>query len=191
MPRCPPVQPSSLNPEQKEVYDAAYATCASMLGDRFRWKDESGALIGPLSPLLYHPRLARLYLQFASELGRLSALPEHAREVAILATGSVFDSRYELYAHERLAAAKGVSEAQIESVKVGKKPTGENALDEHCELAFDVALELTEKRGVLGQESWERATRAFGREGVLVLIHYVALYSYTCILLNAVDEPVP
>ena len=116
MARCPPVPPSSLNPEQKEVYDVAYKTCASMPEDRFRWKDDGDALIGPLSPLLYNPPLARLYLQFASESAKLSALPEHAREIAILTTGSVFDSRYELYAHERLAAAKGLNEIQIESV---------------------------------------------------------------------------
>ena len=191
MTRFPPLPPSQLNTEQKAVYDEAFATCTAMLGDKFAWKDEKGALIGPLSPLIYSPALANLYLDFASELGKIPGLPKKAREVAILVTGHVFDSRYELYSHERLAAETGLSAIQIEAVKQGKKPSGVDALDEQCDLAFDMAMVLTVRRGPLSEEMWVRAETKLGKTGAMALVQYVALYSYTCILLNAVDEPVP
>ena len=177
--------------EQKEVYDKAYPTCQNMLGDKFLWKDENDALIGPLSSLLYVPSIANLYLEFAAELGKLPGLSREAREVAILATGSVFDCRYELYSHARLAASTSLSKVQIESARTGQKPLGEHAWDEQCDVAFDVAIELTRNHGPMVDDHWRKAQKVFGMEGAAALIQYVALYAYTCVLLNAVDEPVP
>lgn len=193
--RVPALAPSQLNAEQKQVYDEAYGICQKMLGDRFAWKDDHEALIGPLSSLMYSPPLARLYLSFAAELGRASTLvqfTQEAREVAILATGAAFSSSYELYAHERIALTTSLSAVQIDLIKQGRKPTGEIALNSQCELAFDVATELTaHNRGPLSDETWRRAESMLGRTATLILVQYVALYSYTCILLNAVNEPVP
>lgn len=76
-------------------------------------------------------------------------------------------------------------------MKSGKKPFGDNALDEQGNVAFDVAIELSHKQGPMTEANWKRAEHAFGKEGTAALIQYVGVYAYTCISLNGVDAPVP
>lgn len=191
MSRYPPIPPSSLSSEQHKAFDEASDICSNMFGDKFLYKDDNGAFIGPFAPLLYTPAIVDPFFKLVVELGKLPGFPAPAREVAILATGSVFKSKYELYAHERVAASTNLSKAQIVAVKSGQKPSGSDALDEQCEVAFEVARELAGKHGPMADATWKKAEGAFGKEGAAALIQYVAIYGYTCILLNAVDAPVP
>ena len=191
MSRYPPIPPSSLTTEQQRAHDEASEICSSVFGNKFLYKNEQGAFIGPFAPLLYTPSLVDPFFKLVVELGKLPGLPGPAREIAILATGSRFKSNYELYAHERVAASTGLTAAQIESVKSGKKPLGGDALDEQGDVAFDVAIELSRKPGPMTDDNWKRAERAFGKGGTAALIQYVGVYAYTCVLLNGVDVPVP
>lgn len=191
MSRYPPIPPSSLSPEQHEAFDEASDICSNMFGDKFLYKNQDGAFIGPFAPLLYTPSIVHPFFKLVVELGKLPGLPAPAREVAILATGSSFKSKYELYAHERVAASTSLTKSQIHSVKNGKKPFRDDTLNEQCEVAFDVAIELSHKQGPMSDANWKRAEKAFGRDGTAALIQYVAVYAYTCVLLNGVDAPVP
>lgn len=180
-----------MSSEQHEAFDEASDICSNMFGDKFLYKNQDGAFIGPFAPLLYTPSIVDPFFKLVVELGKLPGLPAPSREVAILATGSSFESKYELYAHERVAASTSLTKPQIDSVKSGKKPLGDHALDKQGEIAFDVAIELSHKRGPMTIANWERAEKAFGKEGAAALIQYVAVYAYTCVLLNGVDAPVP
>ncbi|CAF9910401.1 hypothetical protein IMSHALPRED_009189 [Imshaugia aleurites] len=191
MSRYPPIPPSSLTTEQYKAYDEASDICSSVFGDKFLYKNEDGAFIGPFAPLLFTPTLVDPFFKLVVELGKLPGLPGPAREISILATGSRFKAKYELYAHERVAASTSLTAAQIDSVKSGKKPFGDDALDEQGNVAFDVAMELSHKQGPMTDANWKRAEHAFGKEGAAALIHYVGVYAYTCVLLNGVDAPVP
>ena len=62
-----------------------------------------GALIGPFPPMLRFPQFGGPVWAFTKALIEHAALPKPVREVAILATGAHFGSRYEPYAHERVA----------------------------------------------------------------------------------------
>lgn len=194
--RITPQPPSSLPADQKAAYDHASSVASSIFGPNgkpFLYQDPStSAFLGPFAPLLATPTLVEPYLALVVAMGKLNSLPRNVREVAILATGSQYQAGYELYAHARVAKEKtDLSEGQIEQVCKGVKPSGEEKLDEKCEVGFDVALELSHGRGKLSKENWERAMGAFGEEGTMALVHYVAAYAYTCILLNAVDASVP
>lgn len=191
MSRYPPIPPSSLTTEQHKAYDEASEICSNVFGNKFLYKNEDGAFIGPFAPLLYTPSLVDPFFKLVVELGKLPGLPGPAREIAILVTGSRFKSKYELYAHERVAASTRLTTAQISSVKSGEKPLGDDALDEQGDVAFDVAIELSHKQGPMTDANWERAVYAFGKEGTAALIQYVGVYAYTCVLLNGVDAPVP
>ena len=80
---------------------------------------------------------------------------------------------------------------QIEAVKNGKKPSGEHVLDEQCEVAFDVAVELPNKKGNMSNLNWKRAEQAFGKEGAAALIQVCAVYAWACVLVDAADVPAP
>lgn len=81
-----------------------------------------------------------------------------------------------------------MSKEQVNLIKVGKKPLD---LSEECEIAFDAAIELSNKPGPLRKEVWEKLEKQFGRKGGLALMHYVGLYAYTCVLLNGADVGLP
>ena len=140
----------------------------------------------PIATAYAAPAAFKSFLDSALALSTTPNLPKSAREVAILAVGVYYNSAYEVYAHERLAHAAGVSWRQISHVKLGRKPPadGPDAFDEACEVAWDVAQDLMKARGRMGDGLWERAVACFGKEGALGLVHYVGYYTYCCFLIN-------
>lgn len=188
--RTPPLPPSTLSEEQQKVYDKVRSACSSGFGNKFAWRNENGSLLGPMSALLYTPQIAELYHQMSVQAKQIPGLSVRAREVAILTTGAVMRSKYEVYAHEKLALLAGVSVAQVEAIKSGSRPIVDSTWDEQCEVAFEVALALN-KPGPLSTDLWAKSKETLGFSGTLALIQYIALYSYTSIVLNAVDEPIP
>jgi 4-carboxymuconolactone decarboxylase len=190
--RFPPIDPSSLPPDQKAAYDEASEVTTKMFGDKFLYKDPStSGFIGPFAPLLSTPSVMSTYLSLAQQLGQLHGLPPKAREVAILTTGSLFQAPYELYAHNAVAESTGLTLAQRQAVSSGKKPEGGDKLGEEEEVAFEFAITLGQGKGQLGDELWARGVELLGKEGCLALIHYVGFYAYTCIFLNGTGMPVP
>lgn len=121
-------------------------------------------------------------------LAKIPGLPQYAREVAILATGSHFKAAYEIYSHERIAIGTELKQDQIDKIKHGEKP---GDLQEIGNVAFDVTMELLKKPGPLAEEKWKEAEKAFGREGAMALVHYVGYYAYTSLLLNGLDIQLP
>jgi 4-carboxymuconolactone decarboxylase len=190
--RYAPIPPSQLSSEQHKAYDEASKIATDMFGDKFLYKTEDGSFIGPFAPLLYTPTLIDPFFKLVIEIGKIPGLPAEARETAILTTGSHYKAGFELYAHMRVASSTtSLSSEQIKSISEGVKPTGDSALDEQCEVAFDVSIELAKGGGPLSDKNWKRALDSFGKEGAAALIQYVGVYAYTCILLNGVDASVP
>lgn len=122
-------------------------------------------------------------------IGAIGGLPATARETTILATGSRYKAVYEIYAHERVAVATtALNQTQVDQIKMGKKP---GDLDTAAAAAFDVAIALSNKAGPLDARLWEALVKEVGKEGALACVHYVGVYAYTCVLLNACDIGVP
>jgi hypothetical protein len=128
------------------------------------------------------------------QLGKSFELPKDARETAILVVGAYYSSGYEIYAHERLAKLTGLTWRQIDFIKTGRKPEGEDRLSATCEVAYDVAVELLQgsgRKGRLSDEMWDKAVAAFGKKGALVLCHYIGYYAYACIMMNGAGVGLP
>jgi len=81
-----------------------------------------------------------------------------------------------------------LSREQCEAITRGEKP---GDLSEASSLAYDTTDYLMNIRGPLSKELWDRCVAAFGKEGTVGLVHYVALYSWTSIALNAADVVPP
>ena len=122
-------------------------------------------------------------------IASVPGLPSDAREVVILTVGARYQAAYELYSHVNVAQKKaGMSKEIVEAIARGEKPEG---LNERCSAAFDAAEYLVGKPGPLPGEIWDRCVRELGKEGTIGLVHYAGAYAYTCIILNAIDAPVP
>lgn len=189
MSRIPPATRDTLLPDQAMVYDELHQTAGDSFGDNFTWQRRDGALVGPFPAFLAAPEAGIGLLQHIGKVALIPGLPANARETAILSTGAHFKATYELYAHGRLAVkTTDLTQEQVDQICDSKKPEG---LDEACSIAYDVAKYLSNTRGPLGQDLWDLSVKTLGRDGTLALVHYVGVYAYTCIILNAMDAPVP
>ncbi|KAH8802959.1 hypothetical protein F5884DRAFT_803797 [Xylogone sp. PMI_703] len=156
---------------------------------RFVYKGSDGSLLGPFCPLLYTVDVARAFFDCLRSIPKIPGLPLASREIAILATGSKWEALFEIYSHERIAVSgTHLTQQQIDLIKTGRKPSG---LNEEEETAFDVTMELLNKMGPLPETMWQRAVRAFGKEGALALVHQVGFFSYLCVLCNGCNIPLP
>lgn len=190
--RIPPRARDELNAKEQAEYDDFSRIAEHGFGkdgEKFRYKDDRGAFVGPYALLTAAPEVGKLAMELVYSIGRLSGLPPDAKETAILACGGHFQAAYELYAHENVAEKSGaLTRAQIDTIKLDQKPTNLNA---ECSLAYDVAKRLCGTPGPLPQQLWDSSIEAYGKEGTIALVHLVGFYAYLSMALNAVDVPIP
>ncbi len=184
--RLKPIPPAKLTAKQKPLFAEMEKGIKEHLTG-FVSHTPDGALVGPFNPMLHFPQFGKAAWAYTTALIENSTLPVKAHEVAILATGAHFGTRYELYAHERIAAKAGLSPAKIATIASGQRPvdlTSEEAV------AYDVAARLS-KGGQLPESTYQAAIKAFGEQAAAELIYLVAGYAMVSVLLNAWDISVP
>jgi 4-carboxymuconolactone decarboxylase len=184
--RAAPVPPAELPADLRPLHDEMDGYIAEHLKG-FVSHRADGALVGPFAPMLRFPAFGRAAWTYTKALIDNTKLPKPAHEVAILATGAVFNSRYELYAHERVADGVGLSAEKIATIAAGQRPAD---LTEEEQAAYDVAVTLAGGRQ-LPQSTYDRAIKAFGQEQTAELIYLVGGYCLVSLLLNAYDISVP
>ncbi len=184
--RLEPLSMDQLTPEQEALNTAMVASVQKHLHG-FVSQRPDGALIGPFPAMLHFPQFGKAAWSMFTALSEHSTLPKAAHEVAILVTGARLHSRYELYAHERVAAGAGLSEAKIATIASGQRPMD---LSEEEGIAYDVAAVLS-AGGQLGDTAYRAAVRAFGDAGTAELLYLIGCYSMISVLLNGYDVPVP
>ena len=120
--RLNPIAPKNLSSEQRPLFDSIQAGIAAHL-QGFISKRPDGALIGPFNPMLHYPQFGTAVWDYIIALSEHSTLPKSAHEVAILVVGARYSSRYELYAHQHVAARSGLSESKIATIVAGERPS--------------------------------------------------------------------
>ncbi|KAK1055659.1 hypothetical protein LTR12_008531 [Friedmanniomyces endolithicus] len=183
MSRLPPLPRSDLPPAAQQAHDTISSFFASSpLGTAFDYKRPTDdALIGPMPFYLAAPDIGQGVMGLVGKAAALPGLSLEARETAILAVGARFQAGMAVKTTK-------LGEERVRLIAAGEKPRD---MDEESGVAYDVATYLSSKPGALPQEMWERSVRVLGREGTVALVHFVGLYAYTCIVLNAIDAPVP
>ena len=109
------------------------------------------------------------------------------REVAILCTGAIFHSAYELYAHVIAGERRGLSDDKLATIVSGQRPSD---LTHEESIAYDAAFALC-GGGVLPEPIYRLAVETFGQHGADELFYLVGLYALVSITLNAFNVPVP
>jgi hypothetical protein len=183
--RAPPIPPDQMPPDVRVLHDDM-AEITEHLKD-YVIKRQDGALIGPFAPMLRFPKFGGPAWVYTKELLENSKLPKLAKEVAILVTGAAFNSRFELYAHERVAGQAGLSDVKIGAVASGQRPAD---LNEEEQAAYDVAAALADCKQ-LPESTYQRGVQVFGEDQTAELIYPVGGYALISMLLNAYDVSVP
>lgn len=184
--RLPPLPPESLDAELRSVHDTIVQLMVHGQ-PQIVSQDADGALIGPFPPMLYFPRFGVPALRLLAAIGTEARLAPSIRETAILTVGAHFGARYEIYAHEIMAAVAGLSAAQIASLASDGSPADLGPAER---VAHEVARALMQGR-VLPASLYGRAEQILGRDGLGELVFLIGGYSLIAVALNAFDMPAP
>lgn len=184
--RIQPLPPETLGPEIRYVHDEI----ASLVGrsqSQVTMLDGQGALLGPFPPMLHYPQFGIPALSFLRTLDMHATLDKRVREVAILTVGAAFGARFELYAHEIMAAVVGLPGDIIASLAAGGHPCG---LNEQEAIAHTIAYALVHGR-VVPASTYKQAVQLLGQNGMAELFFLVGGYSLIAMILNGFDIPAP
>jgi 4-carboxymuconolactone decarboxylase len=172
--RFAPLTFDKMTPEQKSL------TNNLLSGER-------KGMDGPFNVLLRSPEMGDLAQKLGAQIRFHSTLPDKLRELAIITTGRYWNAQYEWYAHKRLALQVGVSQATVDTIAAGKRPSSMSA-DE--EIVYNFCAEMLNTKQV-SDATFAAAKNRLGERGVVDLIALVGYYNLVSMLLNADRYPMP
>ena len=144
---------------------------------------------GPFNVLLRSPEIGDQVQQLGNSIRFASGLSPAQRELATLAAGRAWTSRYEWYQHARYAAQAGVPASVIDAIAAGRAPDlGVLANDDA--LAWRVAEELMFTRRV-SDETYREALAAIGAQRLAAVGALAAYYELVSMILNVDRYPLP
>lgn len=174
MTRFKTVDPATLSPERKAVYDRIVA------GPR-------GRVEGPLRVWLESPELA----ERAQALGAFcrfgSSLPQRLSELAIIVVGAYWRAKFEWFAHAPLAVQGGVAPAAVEAIRTGTTPHFDKA-DEQAVYALTHALMHTKR---VPEPIYRNAVATLGETAVVEVVAIAGYYCLVSATLNTFEIPLP
>ncbi|TDR89677.1 carboxymuconolactone decarboxylase family protein [Enterovirga rhinocerotis] len=174
MSRIPDIDPATLNPEGRAVYDAIAS------GPR-------GVVQGPLRVWLNSPGLADKAQALGAFCRYGTSLPTRLSELAIIVTGAHWRSGFEWHVHAPIGIEAGLDPVAVEAIRTGAEPVLEKA-DEQAVYAF--ASELLRNR-VVSQATYDRAVEVLGAKTVVELVGILGYYGLISMTINAFEVPVP
>lgn len=184
--RIKPLSPDTLSTELRFVHDEI----ANLVGhsqSQVNMMDANGGLLGPFAPMLHFPQFGIPALSFLRTLDMNATLAKDVREVAILTVGGAYGAKFELYAHEIMAATFGLSPSTIATLAAGGRP---NELNEQQAIAHDIARALVTGR-IVPDSTYKQAVIMLGKEGAGELIFLIGGYCLIALVLNGFDMPAP
>lgn len=168
--RFPAIKRDALDDAGKKRYDARG------VADAF----------GPAAIRLYSPPVADLMGNLNEYLRRKSGLELRLVELAILVTAREMDCAYVWTAHEPPALKAGLSQQVIDTVKFRRPVT---TLGEAEAVIVQLGRESITRHKV-ASETFARAVKLFGHQGVVNILSLMGDYAATTIMLNAADQHV-
>ena len=168
--RFPAIRRDALDDAGKKLYDARG------VADGF----------GPGAIRLYSPPVAEAMTAVNDYLRRKSGLEPRLVELAILVTARELDCAYVWTAHEPAARKAGLSPQTIDAVKYRRPLT---ALGEQDTVIVQLGRDAI-GRHTVGADTFARAVKLFGHQGVVNIVSLMGDYAATSILLNAAGQHV-
>jgi 4-carboxymuconolactone decarboxylase len=168
--RFPALKRDALNEAGKKLYDARGAVDA----------------YGPGPMRLYSPSVAAPMTDVNEYLRRKSGLEPRLVELAILVTAREMDCAYVWTAHEPAAQKAGLQQSIIDAVKYRKPLT---SVGEKEAVIVQLGRDSIGKHKV-GSDTFARAVKLFGNQGVVDIVSLIGDYAATTILANVADQHV-
>lgn len=156
------------------------------------WTAEQAELMAPLvergadynifRTMVRAPTAFRAFIAWGNYiLSRANALPPREREIAILRTGWLCRAGYEWAQHVVIGRRVGLTDAEIEAIKVGGEAPGWSAADAAILAACD---ELHDDQFIT-DPTWARLAAHFDEKQRADLVYTVGQYTQVSMLLNS------
>jgi 4-carboxymuconolactone decarboxylase len=184
--RLPKLAPSSLDGEQRALYEAVAGGRRAQGPQLFRLADDEGCLEGPFNAFLLQPRLGSALQELGSAVRYGTGLSDQCREIAILAVAAHWESEFEWYAHTAVARAAGLGDAELAAVRDGSGAglTGPEAVV--ARTARTLAA-----RGDLDDGEYAAAVGQLGEAGLFELLTLVGYYAALALQLRVFRVTAP
>jgi alkylhydroperoxidase family enzyme len=176
-PRIPVLDPAERSDRQRDLLEPS---------------QRAGRTFNVLSTLVRHPDLLERWQAFAGHvMGPTSTLPPREREILILRIGWLNQSEYEFGQHVLFGRRAGLSDEEIDRVKLGPEAPGWSAFDAAlCRAADDLHGE-----GILRDETWRALAERYDEKQLIDVVFTVGQYNLVSWVLNSLgvelDEGVP
>jgi 4-carboxymuconolactone decarboxylase len=184
--RIPKLEPSSLDDEQRSLYQAIAGGRRAQGPQAFRLADDGGRLEGPFNAFLLRPRLGAALQALGSSVRYDTGLDDRCREIAILVVAVHWQSAFEWHAHEAVGRSAGLGDAELAAVREGRHAAlaGREAV-----VARTVAALVA--RGDLDDDEYREAVEAVGTAGVFELLTLAGYYATLALQLRVFRVPAP
>jgi AhpD family alkylhydroperoxidase len=175
-PRIAPVERTEWTKEQQELLEPLM--------------QEGGLLLNVWKTLARHPAAMRplmVWVQYVlgrgdfAAPGRGNSLPARERELLILRTGWLNRSGYEWVAHLRVGRRAGVTDQEIEQIRIGSTCPEWSAVDRTL---LETAEELFAER-FIWDRVWNSLRASFSEIQCMDAVYTVAQYTQVAMTLNA------
>jgi 4-carboxymuconolactone decarboxylase len=178
---------SELDDAQRTLYQDIVGGPRGQGPQLFAMSDEDGRLEGPFNAMLLSPALGSALQQLGARVRYSARLGHRARELAILTVGYAWDSGFEVYSHERVARAAGLTEAELAAIRSGRFA----ALDDPAERTVAALAHALVKRSDLTDEEYQAGCQTLGEDGLFELTTLVGYYATLALQLRVFRVPVP
>jgi alkylhydroperoxidase family enzyme len=166
-PRIAPLQDSEFTPEHLARLEKS------------RQKD--GSVLNIFRTLVRSPDGLRAFLWWGGYVLGRSSLSARDREIVILRTGWLCRSGYEWTQHHRIGLQSGLSEAEIERIKLGAGAEGWTG----PERALLTATDDLHRDQFVSHASWAELTKHFSERQCMDLVFTVGQYTQVSMILNS------
>jgi 4-carboxymuconolactone decarboxylase len=181
-----PTLPKDVYPDTGNRFPAIKREALDETGKKLYDTRPGGDAFGPGSIRLYSTPVADYMNGVNDYLRRKSGLEPRLVELAILVTAREMDCEYVWTAHEPAAQKAGLEQVVIDTVKYRKPVT---SLGEKEAVIIELGRETIEKHKV-GSDTFARASKLFGNQGLVNILSLMGDYAATTMLLDASDQHV-
>jgi hypothetical protein len=166
VPRITPLTPETATPAQQAVL-------AGLV--------RSGQIYNVFGTMANHPDLARDWLVFASHVLSRNSLPPRDREILILRIGWLCQSEYEWAQHVRIGKKSGLTDADIEHIRLGPTAAG---ISDSDRLLLQATDEL-HADACISEPTWQALAKIYDQNQRMDLVFTVGQYNMVSMALNS------
>ncbi len=186
MPRLAKLSPTELDEQQRALYDAIASGPRARGPQLFALTDADGGLEGPFNAMLLSPPVGGALQALGSAVRYGSGFANRDREIAILVVAHAWNCEFEVYAHEAVGRAAGLSDGELAALRTAEY----EQLPEHDRLIASTSAALA-VRSELSDAEFSAARDALGLRLLFELTTLVGYYATLALQLRVFDVPTP